>query len=120
MKILSNEIKKNRMKIALVIVLLLILTGINVIQPLITQKIIDDGLYEKNIEIVIRYAVLSFLMYFISFMIGLSKERIVGSVFYESEKYEHHEIIYSVNSRILEMDWSIYWGDKRYQTLGII
>ena len=43
---------------------------------MLTRIIVDEGLYGKNISIVIHYAIISFLLYLVSFIIGLVKEQI--------------------------------------------
>lgn len=46
----------------------------NVIQPLLTRRLIDEGLYVGNVDIVVKYSILILGLYIICFISGLVKE----------------------------------------------
>lgn len=74
MNIIKREIKKYKNKIIIVFILLIVVTIINVIQPLLTRSLIDKGLYVGNVDIVIKYSILILGLYIICFISGLVKE----------------------------------------------
>lgn len=74
MNIIKKEIKKYKNKIIVVFILLMAVAISNVIQPLLTRTLIDEGLYGGNVDIVIKYSILILGLYMICFIGGLVKE----------------------------------------------
>ena len=74
MKKIVNEIKEYKWRIIIITVILLLSTSINVVEPLITKVIIDKGLYQANIGIVIKYSILSCVFYITLNIAGYIKE----------------------------------------------
>ena len=73
-------IRKYTNRIIIVFFLLVCLTVINVLQPIITRTLIDDGLYTNNVKIVVICSVEILLLNLIRFLLGWIKEG--NSIFY--------------------------------------
>ncbi|MBQ6995088.1 MAG: ABC transporter ATP-binding protein [Lachnospiraceae bacterium] len=80
MRKFAVDIKYFKIKIVSIILLLLLSTIINLIQPLLTQYIMDAGIYKADTYIVIKYSVISIGLYLILYAIGLVKEGIRISI----------------------------------------
>lgn len=57
-----NLFKPYKWKIILVIICILISSGLSILTPLINQRLMDDGLIEKNLSIIIKYSVYNLIL----------------------------------------------------------
>lgn len=66
-----NLFKPYKWKIILVIICIIISSGLSILTPLINQRLMDDGLIEKNLSIIIKYSVYNLILIIIIQAIGI-------------------------------------------------